>query len=176
MGDIKDAIGAEYLEKRNDELAQRAIEAWRNCPSIELLGSLTARRLPIFSFRIRNGRGGYVHQQLVTRMLSDRFGIQARGGCACAGPYALRLLDIDAAESERMRQAILAGDEMMKPGFTRLNFSVLLSEEKVQLLLDAVIELAGDAAGFESRYDFDSNHAIFYPRPPHGKQSLSIEN
>ena len=173
---VKDAIGAEYMQKRNDELAQRAIEAWRNCPSIELLGSLTARRLPIFSFRIRNGRGGYVHQQLVTRMLSDRFGIQARGGCACAGPYALRLLDIDAAESERMRQAILAGDEMMKPGFTRLNFSVLLSEEKVQLLLDAVIELAGDAAGFESRYDFDSNHAIFYPRPPHGKQSLSIEN
>ena len=161
---VKDAIGADYMQKRNDELARRAIAAWRDCPSIELLGSLTAKRLPIFSFRIRNGKGGYVHQQLVTRMLSDRFGIQARGGCACAGPYALRLLDIDEVESERMRQAILAGDEMMKPGFTRLNFSVLLSEDKVQLLLDAVVALAGDAPQFEGQYEFDGRHAIFYPR------------
>lgn len=161
---VKDAIGADYMQKRNDELARRAIAAWRDCPSIELLGSLTAKRLPIFSFRIRNGKGGYVHQQLVTRMLSDRFGIQARGGCACAGPYALRLLDIDEVESERMRQAILAGDEMMKPGFTRLNFSVLLSEDKVQLLLDAVVALAGDAPEFEGQYEFDGRHAIFYPR------------
>ncbi|MCB8835363.1 hypothetical protein LJD42_27850, partial [Escherichia coli] len=92
---------------------------------------------------------GYVHQQLITRLLSDRFGIQARGGCACAGPYVHRLLSIDADTSQRMRLAILSGNEIEKPGFTRLNLSVLLSDEKVSFILQSVAQLARDAPSFE---------------------------
>ena len=151
------------MQCRNDELTQRAVAAWSEVEQIELLGSRTAPKLPIFSFRVKGGNGGYVHQQLVTRVLSDRFGIQARGGCACAGPYVHRLLSINAAESDRMRQAILAGEEMEKPGFTRLNFSVLLPEDKVQFILDCVAELARDAAQFAPHYDVDPGRAIFFP-------------
>ncbi len=104
-----------------------------------------------------------MHQQLVTRMLSDRFGIQARGGCACAGPYVHRLLSIDAQQSEQMRQAILAGDEIKKPGFTRLNFSVLLSDEKVKFIPDSVAKLAADAPAFERDYDFDPGTCDILP-------------
>jgi selenocysteine lyase/cysteine desulfurase len=160
---VKDAIGADRMRSRNAELTRRAMAAWRRVDEIELLGSLAAPRLPIFSFRVRDGDGGFVHQQLVTRMLSDRYGIQARGGCACAGPYVHRLLSIDAAESDRMRQAILAGEEMSKPGFTRLNFSVLLTEEKVRFILDSVAELARDAKKFAPGYDVDAGRAIFFP-------------
>jgi selenocysteine lyase/cysteine desulfurase len=160
---VKDAIGADAMQSRNAELTRRATTAWREVEQIELLGCQAALRLPIFSFRVRDGDGGYVHQQLVTRMLSDRFGIQARGGCACAGPYVHRLLSIDEAESERMRQAIMAGEEMQKPGFTRLNFSVLLPDEKVKFILDSVAELARDAGEFTPRYDVDAGRAIFFP-------------
>ena len=125
---------------------------------------LTASRLPIFSFRVRNGKGGFVHQQLVTRMLSDRFGIQARGGCACAGPYVHRLLDIDEAQSQQMRQAILDGREIEKPGFIRLNFSALLSDAKADFILESVLALAADAADFEGLYGFDPSRAIFFPK------------
>lgn len=161
---VKDALGAEAMQARNAELTQCAMAAWEGVENIELLGALSPQRLPIFSFRVKDGKGGYVHQQLVTRMLSDRFGIQARGGCACAGPYVHRLLSIGEAESQRMREAILAGNEISKPGFIRLNFSVLLPEEKVQFILDAVRQLAGDAMQYQSRYDFDASRAIFYPR------------
>lgn len=161
---VKDAIGKTRMAERNAELAERAIETWRHHPRIELLGALTAQRLPIFSFRIRDGEGGHVHQQLVTRMLSDRFGIQARGGCACAGPYVHRLLDIDEAESDRMRAAILAGDEMEKPGFTRLNLSVLLCAEKVDFILDSLTQLASDAADYRRHYGVDPARAIFFPQ------------
>lgn len=160
---VKHAIGQEHMERRNHELTRRAFAAWKNVPQLELLGLPSLDRLPIFSFRLKNGKGGYVHQQLVTRMLSDRFGIQARGGCACAGPYVHRLLSIDALQSEEMRQAILAGDEIRKPGFTRLNFSVLLSDEKVKFILDSVAQLAADAPMFEPHYDFDPARAIFFP-------------
>lgn len=161
---VKDAIGQAEMTQRNRALTRRAFEAWKAVPQLELLGVEAPERLPIFSFRVRKDTGGYVHQQLVTRMLSDRFGIQARGGCACAGPYVHRLLSIDEGQSEAMRQAILAGDEIKKPGFTRLNFSVLLSEAKVQFILDAVARLAADASSFEKDYGFDPSRAIFFPR------------
>jgi selenocysteine lyase/cysteine desulfurase len=161
---VKDAIGLDVQGARNRELARRAFRAWKDVPRLELLGLSEADRLPIFSFRVRNGNGGYVHQQLITRMLSDRFGIQARGGCACAGPYVHRLLSIDDEQSEAIRQAILSGDEMKKPGFTRLNFSVLLPDEKVQFILDAVAQIATDATAFEPEYDVDRSRAIFFPR------------
>lgn len=161
---VKDALGAEAMQARNAELARRAMAAWRGVDRLELLGSLDAQRLPIFSFRVRDGKGGHVHQQLVTRMLSDRFGIQARGGCACAGPYVHRLLGIGEEESEQMRAAIKAGEEMKKPGFIRLNFSVLLSEEKVKFILDSVARIAADAVQYVPQYDFDASRAIFFPR------------
>ncbi|MFC0809032.1 aminotransferase class V-fold PLP-dependent enzyme [Ensifer sp. P24N7] len=160
---VKHAIGLDEMGRRNHELTRRAFSAWKDIPQLELLGLPLSDRLPIFSFRIRNGKGGYVHQQLVTRMLSDRFGIQARGGCACAGPYVHRLLSIDAVQSEQMRQGILAGDEFKKPGFTRLNLSVLLSDEKVRFILDSVAQMAKDAPIFEPDYDFDPARAIFFP-------------
>lgn len=162
---IKDAIGEQAMRERNAELTRRALAAWAGLERLELLGPPSPARLPIFSFRVGNGKGGHIHQQLVTRMLSDRFGIQARGGCACAGPYVHRLLSIGAEESQRLRQAILAGDEMAKPGFARLNLSVLLTDEKVDFILDSVVRLAADADRFERDYDFDPSRAIFFPRP-----------
>lgn len=160
---VKEAIGAKAMQERNSALAARAVAAWSGVDRIELLGSLSARRLPIFAFRVRDGRGGHVHQQLVTRMLSDCYGIQARGGCACAGPYVHRLLGIGPDESETMRQAILAGDEVLKPGFTRLNFSVLLPDEKVDFILDSVVRLASEASALVGRYAVDPARAVFFP-------------
>lgn len=160
---VKDALGAAYLDRRHEELRQKALAAWRGNPLIEILGCEAAkRRLPVFSFRVRNGQtGGYLHQQLVTRMLSDLYGIQARGGCACAGPYAHRLLGYDQARSQELRQAILSGQELEKPGWTRLNFSVLMSEDKVQTILDAVDDLSRRAPDFAGAYACDSATARF---------------
>ena len=157
----KEALGETRIAARNLELADRAILEWRTVENLELLGSLTAQRLPIFSFRIRDGRGGYVHHQLVTRMLSDRFGIQARGGCACAGPYVHRLLGIGEEQSARIRADILAGRELEKPGFCRLNFSVLMSDAKVGYILDAVKQIAAGAAADVGCYEGDPASAIF---------------
>src|SRR5690606_23520620 len=149
---------------RNHWLAEHAMRRLLSVENIEVLGSRTAPRLPIFAFRIRDGRGGHVHQQLVTRMLSDRFGIQARGGCACAGPYVHRLLGIDETRSGWLRDAIRSGQEVKKPGFVRFNLSVLLSDAKVGYILESIATLAQDAVSFAARYEVDPARAIFSPR------------
>ncbi len=170
---VKDAIGLDTMVKRNAELRARALAAWSGIDRLELLGNTQAESLPIFSFRVKDGNGGYIHQQLITRMLSDRFGIQARGGCACAGPYVHRLLCIDEEESTLLRRLIAEGDEIRKPGFTRLNLSVLLDDDKVDFILKSVAQLASDATGFTDRYSVDVSRAIFYPRQGSGTQVLS---
>ena len=160
---VKQAIGIETTASRNAELTARVFEAWDGIETIEILGSLHAPRLPIFSLRIKDGRGGYMHQQLITRMLSDCYGIQARGGCACAGPYVHQLLEIDAAQSKAIREQIIAGNELLKPGFTRLNFSVLLSDEKVNFIIESVAQLSRDAPNLAGNYTADVGRAIFSP-------------
>jgi hypothetical protein len=52
---------------------------------------------------------------------------------------------------------------MQKPGFTRLNFSVLLPDEKVDFILDSVVRLSRDAPNLANLYTADTNHAIFFP-------------
>lgn len=161
---VKDAIGQGTMEARHAQFKERAQSVWGQNPNLELLGVEKEERLPIFSFRVRDGRGGYVHHQLFTRMLSDLYGIQARGGCACAGPYAHRLLDIDTTQSEALREKIFAGDELAKPGWVRLNFSVLLDDAKAQHIIDSVDELARHPERAHDHYTCDMTHARFSAR------------
>ncbi|RWR05410.1 aminotransferase class V-fold PLP-dependent enzyme [Sinirhodobacter populi] len=160
---VKEAMGQSFLTTRQEALASRALARWQADSRIEELGPKDRPRLPILSFRIGDGNGGHVHHQLFTRMLSDRYGIQARGGCACAGPFVHRLLGIDAAQSARLRTAIFGGNEIVKPGFVRLNLSALMTDEKADFILDSVLELAQDAPALASGYTCDPARAIFSP-------------
>ena len=159
---VKEAVGQEVITARDHALRDRALAAWRDQPRLRLLGRAgDCAALPIFSFQVRDAQGGLVHHQLVTRMLSDFYGIQARGGCACAGPYAHRLLGIDAARSAALRDAIQEGAEMDKPGWVRLNLSYLHSEDEVARILWAVPDLAGRAEDLAAAYAGDARTARF---------------
>ncbi|MFN3527402.1 MAG: aminotransferase class V-fold PLP-dependent enzyme, partial [Paracoccus sp. (in: a-proteobacteria)] len=158
---VKAAAGQDWLDRRHAALVARAQAVWSDVPQLQLLGRRDVSRLPIFSFRVGCGHGAHIHHQLFTRMLSDHYGIQARGGCACAGPYAHRLLDIDAAQSASLRRAVLAGDEMAKPGWVRLNLSAFLTDEKADFILNAVATLARDAGQLAAGYRADPATARF---------------
>jgi selenocysteine lyase/cysteine desulfurase len=145
-------------------LRARALAVWQANPNIVLMGNMAAEALPIFSFRVRDAaRGGFLHHQLFTRLLSDVYGIQARGGCACAGPYAHRLLGIGAAESDAIRAAILRGEEMEKPGWTRLNLSVLMDDAKADRVISAVDALARAPYPMADAYNCETATARFRP-------------
>ncbi|GBQ09984.1 aminotransferase class V-fold PLP-dependent enzyme [Swaminathania salitolerans] len=160
---VKEAIGQDFMDRRHERLRHMALAIWRDVPEIEVLGETEGRKaLPVFSMRIRDRqRGGYIHQQLFTRLLSDCYGIQARGGCACAGPYAHRLLSIDEAGSALLRRAILSGQEIEKPGWTRLNFSALMDDAKAMTIIDAVARLAHQPYPMADIYRCDERTARF---------------
>jgi hypothetical protein len=107
-------------------------------------------------------------------MLSDYHGIQARGGCACAGPYAHSLLGIDRAASDNLRAALQAGDELQKPGWVRLNFSYLLDDAKVDRIIDAVDRLAREPYPAADAYTVDPSTARFKPVPKGSREAPTL--
>jgi selenocysteine lyase/cysteine desulfurase len=160
---IKEALGQTWLDQRHAELRAQAVAKWSKNPHIELLGLSDADALPIFSFRIRDQKNNYVHQQLFTRLLSDVYGVQARGGCACAGPYAHRLLGLNKEKSKEMSAAIMRGEEIEKPGWIRLNLSALLTDAKADAIIDAVDTLASTSDEYVPHYSVDPATARFNP-------------
>lgn len=160
---VKQALGQDWLNARQQALRARALAVWSKNPRIEILGKPDAQALPIFSFRIRDGQGGLVHHQFFTRLLSDVHGVQARGGCACAGSYAHRLLGLDEAASDATLAAIARGEETDKPGWVRLNLSALMTDDKADAVIAAVDSLAGVAPEYAACYHADTATARFTP-------------
>ena len=152
---VKNALGVETIEKQEKHFIRTAIKRLGEHPKLELLGNLETPRLAILSFLVRTTDGGYLHPRFVVRLLNDLFGIQSRGGCACAGPYGHRLLEIDDAHSHGYRDAVLNGFEGIKPGWTRLNFNSFISEDEFEFLLTALEFIADYGERFVQLYDFD---------------------
>jgi selenocysteine lyase/cysteine desulfurase len=113
---VKEYIGYDTMVIRERVYSEMAMERLVSNPNVTVLGNTKVERLPIFSFLIHppvsnSGDAGQkrlpLHGRFVTRLLNDLFGIQARGGCACAGPYGHTLLHIHNELSLRIRSMIL---------------------------------------------------------------------
>jgi selenocysteine lyase/cysteine desulfurase len=137
---LKETVGIDEIRRRETDFIGRAIASWSANPFIRILGNPKADRLSIVSFIVRGPDRGdrYLHHNFVVALLNDLFGIQARGGCSCAGPYGHRLLGIDGEMSSRLEHAIGAGCEVIKPGWVRVNFNYFISEEEFEYILEAV--------------------------------------
>jgi Aminotransferase class-V len=140
---LKQAVGTEVIRAHEEDFLRRAIAAWQRHPHIEILGNPQAQRLSIVSFVIRRPGGMYLHHNLAVAILNDLFGIQARGGCSCAGPYGHRLLGIDLDRSHELQTQIARGCEGIKPGWVRVNFNYFVSETVFAYVV-AAVELIAD--------------------------------
>ena len=160
---VKDAVGTSMIAEREERFNQMALNGWSDNPRLTLLGVENPHRLPIYSFLVRGHDGAPVHQQLFTAMLSDIYGIQARGGCACAGPYGHRLLQIDQATSEMLySQVVTNRQEVSKPGWVRLNFGYLMQDHTVQYIIDSVNELSLATEKYAPLYQLDTATGMYH--------------
>jgi hypothetical protein len=161
---LHQAVGAEVIRERETTFVRRAIRSWRSNPAIEVLGDPEADRLPIVSFVVRTPAGRRLHHNFVVALLNDLFGIQARGGCSCAGPYGHRLLGIDLIRANHF--AAMANDGWLgiKPGWTRLSFSYYLSEPVFDDIVKAVHLVATHGARLLPDDRFDPHTGLWRHR------------
>jgi selenocysteine lyase/cysteine desulfurase len=161
---LKQAVGVPLIKAVEDALLRRAVDAWSSEPAIEILGNLDAERLSIVSFVIKAPGGNYLHHNFVVALLNDLFGIQARGGCSCAGPYGHRLLGIDIEHSHAFQHEISAGCEGIKPGWVRVNFTYFLDETVADYIIEAVRFVAREGDRFLIDYQFDPPSGLWHHR------------
>jgi selenocysteine lyase/cysteine desulfurase len=161
---LKEAVGADVIAAHERDYVRRAIAAWSEVPSLEVLGNLDAERLSIVSFVVRRPGGQYLHHNAVVALLNDLFGIQARGGCSCAGPYGHRLLGIDIERSHEYERAITAGCEGIKPGWVRVNFNYFIDEDVFQYVVRAIAFVAEHGHAFLGDYSFEPDTGLWRHR------------
>jgi selenocysteine lyase/cysteine desulfurase len=152
---LKQAVGVDVIREHEDDFWQRAVARWTRNPNLEILGNLDAERLSIVSFVVRRPAGRYLHHNFVVALLNDLFGIQARGGCSCAGPYGHRLLGIDIERSHEFEREIARGCEGIKPGWTRVSFNYFISEAVFRYIVEAVDLVATEGWKLLPLYRFD---------------------
>lgn len=153
---LKEAVGPQEIRRREHDFIERAIATWRTNPNLRILGNPDADRLSIVSFTVKAPHHLMLHHEFVVALLNDLFGIQARGGCACAGPYGHRLLGIDEEMSRAVDRQVTQGYEIIKPGWVRVNFNYFISEEEFEFIVSAVDMVATDGWKLLPRYTFDA--------------------
>lgn len=124
---VKEYMGYHLIDTQENLWLDCAFRRLLPNPNIQVLGNTSVKRHPIISFLINSisldqaideEKQAYIwrervtkkdkplHGRFVTKLLNDLFGIQARGGCACAGPYGHILLNVDKEQSLAFRSAI----------------------------------------------------------------------
>ena len=133
---LKEEMGVERMLAREKELLAIAWPALRSIPGIHILADQARDRLGIISFY-----SDKVHYNLMVRLLNDRYGIQVRGGCSCAGTYGHYLLHVDPSRSKAITDAIDHGDLSSKPGWVRFSLHPTMTDEEVRYVLEAIREI-----------------------------------
>lgn len=170
---LKEAVGHDCIRQRESDFTRRAIDSWSKNPNLRILGNADAWRLSIVSFMVRCGEQ-WLHHNYVVALLNDLFGIQARGGCSCAGPYGHRLLGIDITRSRAFEREIVRGCEGVKPGWTRLNFNYFISEEVFDFLIEALHLVAEHGWKLLPDYRFDPESGLWWHRDGRPEAPLSL--
>ena len=156
-------------------MTSRAARSHRGArtPQIEILGNTELERLAIVSFGLRHA-DKLLHANFVVAVLSDLFGIQARSGCFCAGPYLHRLYPIDDEWSARMSAQAEKGQLGALLAFTRVSFNYFVSEAAFAYVLEAVHLLAREGWKLLPLYRFEPESGLWHHRAGTARRETSL--
>ncbi|HNY57912.1 MAG TPA: aminotransferase class V-fold PLP-dependent enzyme, partial [Bacteroidales bacterium] len=160
---LKEQMGTAKIMAREEELLAMTFSGLSAIPGLHILASNVRHRLGALSFYIDD-----LHYNLVVKLLSDRYGIQVRGGCACAGTYGHYLLDVTYDHSRRITEMINRGDLSEKPGWVRLSIHPTMTDAELEMVIAALAEIRDNAAEWSKDYIYSRRTNEFTHRDQTG--------
>jgi len=148
---LKDEMTVHAMQARERVIVPYAMDRLAAIPGVHVLAPGVRRRLAVLSFWVED-----VHYNLMVRLLNDRFGVQARGGCSCAGTYGHYLLHVDPSRSRSITDRIDRGDLSAKPGWVRLSFHPSTTTADIDHAINAVAECAANVTAWQQDYVYSS--------------------
>ncbi|WP_341205646.1 aminotransferase class V-fold PLP-dependent enzyme [uncultured Psychrosphaera sp.] len=155
---VKDQMGTDNIQQRETELTQILMSGVNNIDGVEVLEKDVTERLCIVSFYVPN-----LHYNLIVRLLNDKFGVQSRGGCSCAGTYGHILLNVDKDMSGSITNKIDNGDLTDKPGWVRLSLHPTTTNAEAQYVVNSLRQVVENARSWSKEYQFDLLSGDFKP-------------
>jgi selenocysteine lyase/cysteine desulfurase len=148
---LKEQMGTGNIKDRENEVNKVIFETLENLEGVKILAPKQKVRLSIFSFYFEK-----YHFNLVVKLLNDRFGIQTRGGCSCAGTYGHFLLNVNQETSNRIKDEILHGCNTDKPGWIRLSVHPTITNKEVAFVCASLKELSRNIESWSKDYEYHS--------------------
>jgi selenocysteine lyase/cysteine desulfurase len=136
---LKEQMGVSNILEREHAMLERIWQVFDTIPNLHVLAGQHRDRLGVISFYIDD-----LHYNLGVSLLNDRFGVQVRGGCSCAGTYGHYLLNVDQAYSKSITSKINEGDSSDKPGWIRMSIHPVMTDDELDYVLDAIRQLAAN--------------------------------
>lgn len=154
---LKNDMGTANIRAREVELLNIIFERFEKIPGLHILSGNQKHRLGVISFYIDN-----IHHNLIVKLLNDRFGIQVRGGCSCAGTYGHFLLDVDIKTSHEITKLINSGDLSLKPGWVRVSLHPTMTDEEIIIICNAMEQIVKKIDSWKKDYFFDKKTGEFF--------------
>jgi selenocysteine lyase/cysteine desulfurase len=148
---LKGEMTVEAMQAREHQIAPYAMDKLAAIPRVNVLAQGVRERLAMLSFWVEG-----MHYNLMVRLLNDRFGVQARGGCSCAGTYGHYLLNVDPSRSKAITDRIDFGDLSQKPGWVRLSFHPSTTMADIDCSINAVAECVAHANKWQKDYVYSN--------------------
>lgn len=165
---LKEKMGVENILKREHELVSYIFDALKENPNVVLLAEETQDRLGVISFYIKD-----LHFNLGVKLLNDKFGIQTRGGCSCAGTYGHYLLHVDQETSNDLVCQITSGDLIKKPGWIRMSVHPTTTTEEIIFVCNSINDLANNYQDWIGEYEYDSKtNEFFHKNAIHSEKEM----
>lgn len=156
---LKEKMGVDRILEREHELLDMIWERFDRLPNLYVLANQHRERIGVVSFYIEN-----LHYNLGVKLLNDRFGVQVRGGCSCAGTYGHYLLNVDQEFSKSITDQISQGVLSAKPGWIRLSIHPVMTNEEMAYILDAIGALHDQHEEWAADYDYNNHTNEYYYR------------
>jgi selenocysteine lyase/cysteine desulfurase len=153
---LKEEMGVDNIMNREHEIVKTVFEELGTTPNIKILAAQHQDRLGVISFYIDD-----LHFNLGVKLLNDKFGIQTRGGCSCAGTYGHYLLNVNEETSHNLVCQIDSGDLISKPGWIRMSIHPTTTSEEVLFVCSSIKELAANHETWKLDYKYDKNSNEF---------------
>ncbi len=155
---LKERMTAEKMLAREEELLDIVFEEMPRIPGLVMLAGHVRERLGIISFYVEN-----IHYNLIVRLLNDRYGVQVRGGCSCAGTYGHYLLHVDREQSRRITDLIDRGDLSAKPGWVRMSLHPTMTDDELRYIIQAIAEIVEHHEEWSRDYRYSRSRNEFEP-------------
>lgn len=155
---LKEQMGVENMIKREKEQLSLLLPLLEEIPDVHIFEGHVKDRLGIVSFYVEN-----IHYNLIVRLLNDRYGIQVRGGCSCAGTYGHYLFHLNQTSSKKITDQIDQGDLSTKPGWIRFSLHPIMTNEEILLFAHAIKEIIRNIEKWKKDYIYDiASNDYFY--------------